>query len=151
MILYRVGNCNYINDLTGTGSRLYGGRWNSIGKPMVYLASSRSLAVLEVLAHSSTNTAPLTFCIAEFEVPDNSIFTVGEEFLPTNWRNPSAPKILQQFGDTFLTKKDFLLMKVPSVIVPQEFNFLVNPLHTEASLIKILKSEPFMFDNRLFN
>lgn len=149
MILYRIGNCNYINDLTGIGSRLYGGRWNSIGKSMVYFASSRALAVLEVLVHLSPATLPNNFCIGEFNVPDNSIFEAGEEYLPADWQNPSAPHLLQEFGDLFLTKKDFLLMKVPSVIVPQEFNYLLNPLHPAASKIKTVKTNPFSFDNRL--
>src|SRR5476649_1434420 len=99
MILYRIGNCSYVNDLTGTGSRLYGGRWNSIGKPMVYLAGSRSLAVLEVLVHATTNTLPFDFCIAEFKVPANNIYTVDAGLLPPDWRDPSPPQLLQEFGD----------------------------------------------------
>ena len=150
MILYRLGSCNYIKDLSGSGSRLYGGRWNSIGKPMVYLASSRSLAVLEVLVHVQTATLPSNFCIAELEVQSQTVFEVSPQILPADWQDPSPPQFLQELGDLFLTKKDFLLMKVPSVIVPQEFNYLLNPLHPSASTIKVIQSEPFVFDNRLF-
>jgi RES domain-containing protein len=150
MILYRIGNCKYVNDLSGTGARLYGGRWNSIGSPMLYMTSSRALALVEVLVHLSASNIPDNFCISEIKVPDQSVCDCGENTLPPGWQNPSAPAALQQLGDQFLTKKDFLLMKVPSVIVPQEFNYLLNPLHPDMLKVKFIKAVPFSFDERLF-
>ncbi len=118
---------------------------------MVYLASSRSLALLEVLAHSSTYTTPLNMCIAEFEAPNDSVSTLDLSLLPAGWQDPSPAQRLLELGDAFLAKKDFLLMKVPSVIVPQEFNYLMNPLHPEASKVKIIRSDKFRFDDRLLH
>jgi RES domain-containing protein len=149
MVLYRITKCGYAADLSGTGARLYGGRWNSEGKPMLYLASSRSLAVLEVLVHLDPLIIPGNYCLVEIEVPDDKITTVKVEQLPEDWRDISGPIILREFGDAFLKKQEHLLMKVPSSIVPAEYNYLLNPLHPDSFNVKLLKREPFGFDRRL--
>ena len=149
MILYRIAKCTYADDLTGTGARLYGGRWNSEGKPMLYLASSRSLAMLEALVHLSPLVIPNNFCIAEIEVPEHSITELDIALLPHNWQDVSAPVILKELGDDFLKKNKHLLMKVPSAIVPAEYNYLVNPQHPEAKDVRVIIKEPFGFDERL--
>ena len=149
MILYRIAKCTYVTDLSGAGARLYGGRWNSVGRSMVYMASTRALAVLEVLVHLSPAIFPGDFCIAEFEVPDTNILNLDVSELPESWQDASAPVGLKQLGDSFLKQQQYLLMKVPSAIVPQEFNYLINPLHPEASKIKLIKQQPFNFDERL--
>jgi RES domain-containing protein len=149
MILYRITKCNYAADLSGTGARLYGGRWNSEGKPMLYLASSRSLALLEVLVHLDPLTIPGNYCLTEIEVPDSKVITVEVEQLPEDWQDISGPVILRELGDAFLKKQEYLLMKVPSSIVPAEYNYLLNPLHPDAFDVKLLKREPFGFDRRL--
>jgi RES domain-containing protein len=151
MILYRIGNCNYINDLSGTGTRLFGGRWSSKGKPGVYLASSRALAVLEVLVHLQPLFIPDNFCLAEIEVPDDSMEQVDLNQLPTNWNEISSPLAVRKTGDDFLLAKQHLMLKLPSAIVPAEFNFLVNPLHPDMQKVKLLKQEPFSFDDRLIS
>ena len=149
MILYRIANCNYASDLSGTGARLYGGRWNSEGKAMLYLASSRALAVLEVLVHLNPLIIPSNFCLAEIEVPDNSITLLDIALLPRNWQDVSAPALLKEIGDTFLKKQKYLLMRVPSAVVSAEYNYVLNPQHPEARNIKIINKEPFNFDERL--
>lgn len=149
MVLYRITKCGYAADLSGTGARLYGGRWNSEGKPMLYLASSRSLAVLEVLVHLDPLIIPGNYCLVEIEVPDSRITTIDAEQLPNDWRDISGPVILRELGDAFLKKQEHLLMKVPSSIVPAEYNYLLNPLHPDAFDVKLLKREPFGFDRRL--
>src|ERR1700753_1474694 len=98
MILYRVSRCIYINDLSGTGTRLFGGRWSSKGKPGVYLASSRALAVLEVLVHLQPLMIPDNYCLAEIEVPDNSIEHADVSHLPSNWKDVSPPIEVKQIG-----------------------------------------------------
>jgi RES domain-containing protein len=150
MILYRIAKCVYADDLSGTGARLYGGRWNSVGKPMVYLASTRALAMLEVLVHLSPTLLPADFCFAEIEVPDNNIAVADSETLPADWKNPLGPIALQRLGDAFLKNQEYLLMKVPSAIVDEEYNYLLNPLHPQASAVKILRKQAFNFDERLF-
>ncbi len=140
MILYRIARCNYANDLSGTGARLYGGRWNSVGKPATYLASSRSLAVLEVLVHLQPLMVPDDFCLVEVEVPDKHIQTITAV---------SPPQILARIGDNFLKRQEYFMLKVPSAIVPAEYNYLLNPLHPDMKKVKTIKKEPFDFDSRL--
>jgi RES domain-containing protein len=149
MVLYRIVKCDYADDLSGTGARLYGGRWNSEGKPAIYLASSRSLALLEVLVHLPPLMIPDNYCLTEIEVPDNSIIDILEDSLPDNWKDISSPIVLRQIGDDFLKKKEHLLMKVPSSIVPMECNYLLNPLHSAMKKVKVLKKKAFNFDERL--
>jgi RES domain-containing protein len=148
MVLYRIVNCSYA-DLSGTGARLFGGRWSSAGKPAIYLASSRALAVLEVLVHLPPLMIPDNYCLVEIEVPDNNVINIEIKDLPPDWKNLSQPAALKQIGDAFLKKQEHLLMKMPSSIVPMEYNYLLNPLHTAMSKVKILKKEPFNFDSRL--
>lgn len=149
MILYRIAKCNYVTDLSGAGARLYGGRWNSVGRPMVYLASNRSLAVLEVLVHLSPAIFPGGFCLAAFAVPSDSIIELQPGELPHNWQDILSPNQLKKTGDNFLKQQKGLLLKVPSAIVPEEFNYLINPLHPDAQNIKLIKQQPFSFDERL--
>ena len=149
MVLYRIVKCSYADDLSGTGARLYGGRWNSEGKPAIYLASSRSLAVLEVLVHLPPLMIPDNYCLTEIEVPDDSVTNIAIEDLPNNWKDVSPPVALKQIGDEFLKNRAHLLMKVPSSIVPVEYNYLLNPTHSSLKKVKILKKETFDFDKRL--
>ncbi len=149
MILYRIAKCVYADDLSGTGARLYGGRWNSEGRSAIYMASSASLAVLEVLVHLPPLMIPNDYCLVEMEVPENSISTIDPEELPVNWKDISPPLALKQLGDAFLKKQDHLVLKLPSAIVPKEFNYLLNPLHKDMKKVKILQKQHFDFDERL--
>jgi len=149
MVLYRITRCTYANDLSGTGARLFGGRWNSIGKPATYLASSRSLAMLEVLVHLQPLMVPDDFCMVELEVPGKSIKTITTDILPKDWKDVSPPQILTKIGDDFLKRQEHFMLKVPSAIVPEEYNYLLNPLHPDMKKVKVIKTEPFDFDSRL--
>ena len=149
MILYRIAKCHYAADLSGTGARLYGGRWNNEGRPMLYMASSRSLAVLEVLVHLNPLIIPDNFCLAEIEVPDHNVTHLDADLLPHNWQDISAPAILKELGDEFLRKQEYLVMQVPSAVVPAEFNYVLNPLHPGIKDVRIPNKEPFNFDERL--
>jgi RES domain-containing protein len=148
MILYRLVRAVYADDLSGNGARLYGGRWNSEGKPMVYLASSRSLAVLEALAHLNPTNMPDDFCMITLETPD-SIDELNADVLPKKWNQYPEQNILKQIGNSFLQQNQQLLFKVPSALVNEEFNYLLNPLHKLASSVKIITKKPFSFDERL--
>lgn len=150
MILYRIARCPYAADLSGTGARLYGGRWSNIGKAVVYLASSSSLSLLEVLVHlQQPLLVPDDYCRMEVEVPDENVLSVKIEELPANWRDISPPQILTRFGDGFLKEGKYLLLKVPSSIVPTEYNYLLNPAHPDMNKVKLLTRERFDFDSRL--
>jgi RES domain-containing protein len=148
MLLYRIVRSAYA-DLSGNGARLYGGRWNSEGKPTVYLASSRSLAVLEALAHLSPTNIPDDYCMMIVEVPDNAAAELDVKLLPQHWHEYPEQNILKQIGNKFLSDKKSLLLKVPSAIIKEEYNYLLNPLHSDADKVKIISKQPFSFDARL--
>lgn len=151
MILYRIANCNYITNLDGMGARLYGARWNSKGIAAVYMASSRALAMLEVLVHLQPLLIPDNFCLAEIAVPDDSILSLDAKTLPDNWKDLSPPANLKEIGNQFIKEAKYLMMKVPSAIVPEEFNYLLNPLHSDIKKIRVVSTYPFSFDDRLWH
>jgi RES domain-containing protein len=148
MLLYRIVRSAYA-DLSGNGARLYGGRWNSEGRPVVYFASSRSLAVLEALAHLSPTNIPDDFCMMIVEAPDNASADLDIKTLPEHWQEYPEQNILKQIGNRFLAEKQYLLLKLPSAIVKEEYNYLLNPLHPAADKVKIVSKQPFSFDARL--
>jgi RES domain-containing protein len=149
MLLYRISLCKRAADISGTGAKLFGGRWNSVGVPMLYLASSRALAALEVLAHLTNIQDPESFCITVFDVPDDSIEEVEKYLLPKDWNTYPSPSSLKKMGDSFARNNKTLLLKVPSVIVEDEYNYVMNVNHPHLSKVKIVDSKPFLFDKRL--
>lgn len=135
--------------MSGTGAKLFGGRWNSVGVPMLYLASSRALAALEVLAHLTSIQDPESFCITVFEVPEASIEEVEKYLLPKDWNTYPSPSSLKKIGDTFVKSNQSLLLKVPSAIVEDEYNYILNVNHPLVRQVEIIGSKPFLFDKRL--
>ncbi|RCH54112.1 RES domain-containing protein [Mucilaginibacter hurinus] len=150
MIVYRITNCEYAGDLSGMGARLFGGRWNSEGRSMLYTASSRSLAVLEILVHLPPLMIPDNYCAVEIEIPDNNIKTLNIANLSPGWQDVAATDETRKTGDKFINERKQLVMRVPSAIVPAEFNYLINPRHQDIDKVKIVSRSPFSFDERLF-
>jgi RES domain-containing protein len=148
MLLYRLTRCVYSNDLSGSGARLYGGRWNSEGRAVIYLASSRALAVLEALVHLPPVDIPDAYCMVTIEAPDDYT-VIDEKILPPNWQDPSDQDALKLIGNAFLFASKNLMLKAPSAIVSEEYNYLLNPLHQGISKVKIKNVHPFNFDSRL--
>lgn len=149
MILYRLTSGGYKDDLSGMGPKLYGGRWNSIGLKALYTAEYISLAVLEVLVHIKKYNLPLDYHLVSIHVPDNTKpATISKEKLRKNWKDDVAYS--QFMGDEFLKSNQALLLKVPSVIVDQEHNYILNPVHPDAQRIKIVSTSLFEFDKRLY-
>ncbi len=134
----------------GEGARLYGGRWNSPGVPMVYASEHQSLAALEVRVHiDKTGMHRLHQCFAfEFEEQLMEVFRVGA--LPKDWMLEPPPPSLQQLGDDWVKSKASVILAVPSVVIPKELNYLINPKHTDFARLKIGKPTDFAFDQRLF-
>jgi len=148
MILYRLTKLTYANDLSGAGAKAYGGRWNSKGNAMTYLASSRSLAILEVLVHLPPSIIPNGYGMITVEAPaDFETFDIS--LLPVDWTTSPDDYNLKLIGNRFLSENKNLLLKVPSSIVVEEYNYLANPLHPAATGLKILDVQPFSFDGRL--
>ena len=151
MILYRIVRDTYADDLSGTGARLYGGRWNSKGKSMLYTASTPSLALLEVLVHLSPLMVPKNYFSVQIEVPDDSVLHLPIKALPDNWNDILPPLSLKKIGDNFLADMRYLLLKVPSAVVPMEYNYLINTQHPAIKKVRIVKKQPFNFDRRLID
>ena len=149
MIVYRLTSGEFINDLSGKGAKLYGGRWNSFGLPALYTAEHISLAVLEILVHTKNLRTPLNYYLITLEIPENvPLVSIDFKKMKRNWTD--EPAYLQSMGDEFLTSKQSLVLKVPSAIIEAENNFIINPAHPDLTKIKILKSENFTFDKRLY-
>jgi len=150
MFLYRISKSAHIRDLTGAGARLYGGRWNHRGVPLIYTSESRSLATVEYLVHLSLPETPSDLSMATLEVPDD---IVPEELdpssLPKNWRDSPAPLELADLGTEWARSRTSLLLRVPSAVVEHEHNILINPVHDGMSRVKLVKVEPYKLDERL--
>lgn len=143
MIVYRLCKAAHIA-LDGEGARLWGGRWNSPGRPMVYCAASPSLAVLEVLVHLDlpSDLLPDDYRLITISIPDDAPVQVHNDVVDDGNACRGA-------GDSFLTAGEALAMSVSSIVVPQERNWLLNPRHTYMERVSALKVEPFSIDPRL--
>ena len=135
--------------LSGEGARLYGGRWNSIGYPLVYLSSSRSLCALESLVHlTSLGSRKKQFSFLEVSIAKSMVQTLSVP-LPTDWRLEPPVTSTMQLGDNWLQKGSSLALQVPSAVIPEESNYLLNPLHKDFSQITLSDPLKFRFDERL--
>lgn len=134
----------------GEGARRVGGRWNSRGNPVVYTSENLSLAALELLVHLDVVEAPPHFVAIPADIPESAdIEAVGADELPDDWRRAPGHPELKRLGDTWLHSEVTIAMRVPSVVVPDESNYLLNPEHPEFSSIDIGEARPFEFDRRL--
>ena len=137
------------NAFTGEGARLYGGRWNSPGLPVVYLGSTRSLCALELLVHLTTpSSRAKRFSMFQMEIPEDCIDSL-EDPLPGTWQQEPPDHSTMQLGHKWLKNSSSLLLRVPSAIVPEEWNYLLNPLHQDYGKLSIPLAAPFRFDERL--
>lgn len=149
--LFRISTSEHINDITGTGARIYGGRWNHTGYPAVYTSSSRSLAALEFLVHAPMALAPENLSIVEINIQENiERESINESQLPSNRRNYPAPEQLANIGTNWIKSKSSLLLDIPSAVVEKEVNTLINPLHPDIKFVDLTNIEMFSFDSRLF-
>lgn len=147
MIVYRLTTGKFKNDISGTGAKIYGGRWNPVGLAGLYTAQFISLAILEILVRASRYSSPDSYTLSSFEIPEKTIYQVEFKNLKKDWK--SDLEYSQGIGKDFIMEKKFLCLKVPSAVVPQENNFLINPLHPDFVKIKILGSELLELDKRL--
>lgn len=133
----------------GEGARLYGGRWNSPGPRVVYTAESAALAALELLVHLQTEQLLAAYSLISVAFDSHLVESILLEELPSSWRGYPAPVETQEIGNRWLAGQTSVVLRVPSVIVPLESNFLVNPSHPEFRSLSIGPAVPFTFDARL--
>lgn len=149
MRLWRIARRNHAG-LDGEGARLYGARWSSPGTAVVYAASHLSLAALEYLVRVDPDDAPDDLVALRLDVPEEATaLTHAPPSLPAGWQRTPAPPECQAIGDRWARNGQHLLLQLPSVLVPEESNLLVNPKHRDAPLVHVSGSRPLSFDPRL--
>jgi RES domain-containing protein len=150
MRVYRIASTRHIRDLSGTGARLYGGRWNRRGTALLYTSESRSLATVEILVHLSMPEVPAGLSIATLEIPDDiRADEIRPSSLPRDWREHPAPAALVDLGTKWARASRHLLLRVPSAVVEGEFNVLINPAHPDMPRVKVVRVERYRMNSRL--
>lgn len=151
MRAFRIARQQYLEDLSGEGARLYGGRWNNKGYSMLYFSESLSLSLLEILVHLDFKYLPEDYGFLEVDIPDKLINTKMKlNKLESYWRDNPPHNYTMNLGTSWLKSSKGLAMQVPSAVLPVTNNILVNPRHKLISSIKIIKSGILDVDNRVF-
>lgn len=152
MIVYRIEREKYLRStLSGIGASMTKGyRWNSFATKLIYTAESRALATLEVAVHLDlSQDLPKDRHYVEIEIPDDIlILVVNVDDLPSNWDSKPPTILTQIIGDDFVEQNEAAVLKVPSSIVHEEFNYLINPNHRDAKRIIVRSTSPMVFDSR---
>ena len=134
---------------SGEGARRAGGRWNSPGTAIIYTAGSEALAILEMLVHLQSQELLKRYVLFEV-IFDETLLTVADvAALPQTWRESPPAPALQQVGDAWIASAGSAILRVPSVMVPTEWNYLLNPAHPDFQQITIGPKQPVRFDPRL--
>jgi RES domain-containing protein len=144
MILWRIGRHR---DLSGTGGLKAAARWQHAGHAVVYMTETPASALLEVCVHTSANDVPPEFTLLKIAGPDMETLFINDGDLPKNWQ--AQLEVTRDLGTAWLEKNESVLLRVPSVIVPETVNFLLNPSHKLAAKFRITDVFPYPFDLRL--
>ncbi len=154
VVLWRIGTDtpDYVaEDPTGKGAEITGGRWNQVGAPMLYTATSRALACLETVVHLDAGALPLNRYLVRITVTEsawNAATQVDPEML-AGWDAQPAGKVSLDWGTTWAAGKSTLLARVPSIVVPEEWNVLINPAHCDMTDVSTVKVRKWLYDARL--
>ncbi len=151
MLAYRLVKRRYASDpLDPAGARRYGGRWNSKGIDALYAADSIALAILEILVHLRDDTLLAHYLLCRLDIPDEAIMRLADDELPSDWRQNPPPASTQRIGDQWLEQHLAVALLVPSTVVPQQYNLLIDPGHPDFTAIAAdAACEPFPLDPRL--
>jgi RES domain-containing protein len=139
------------DDMTGTGTKITGGRWNSKGTPMVYCAENIALAILETVHYIATGGLPFNRYLVRIDIPD-AVWAARNVLtpLPGGWDAVPAGLTAKLAGDAWVAASAEALLVVPSVIVPDEYNILINPHHADANMIVATTIKRWIYDPRFF-
>jgi RES domain-containing protein len=152
MRVWRISRLSYTDKLSGIGGLKTSGRWHHIGKPILYTSCTLSLAALEALVHFDKTTAPVDTSQLEIDIPDDiSIEVCDPAVLTPDWKLIPGPVELRDFGTRWLEERRTAVLSVPSAIIENEKNYLINPLHSDFRKITLQNEERFDFDSRLIN
>lgn len=134
----------------GEGARLYGGRWNSTGRPCIYLAGSESLAILEILVHLNSSKTIEGYVLYSVEIDETSTMFLSVDNLPDNWQEDPAPQETAEIGDDWLAENESVALAVPSTIVTREQNYIINTNHPQFDeILETVKQLELAMDKRL--
>lgn len=134
----------------GTGARLFPGRWNDPGVPLVYCAGSLALACLEVFVHLDPDELPDDLVSIRVEIPgDVRVEDVDVRALPRGWRRTPGPAALRAIGTDWVARASSVALRVPSAIIPEEHNVLLNPRHADMARVVTGLPRKFAFDPRM--
>lgn len=150
MELYRLVRSNYKDDFSGSGAYLYGGRWNSKGMPALYASAHISLALLEIVVNiDRTVLVSLDhYHLLQLSIPEPLVLPFKHDALKEDWRDDRA--YTRFIGDGFLKSQSGPVMEIPSAVVPEESNFMINPGHPDFQKCNIIWSESYPLDERLY-
>jgi RES domain-containing protein len=152
--LWRIGvdTPNYqAHDLSGKGAEVSGGRWNRPGTPLVYTSTTRALACLETVVHLGAGSLPLNRYLVAIELPQ-ALWDAAAVLDPATlvgWDAEPAGQASLAWGEAWVRGNSSLLARVPSVIVPEEHNVLINPRHPDAGQLQAVKQRRWLYDARL--
>jgi RES domain-containing protein len=140
------------DDLSGAGAKITGGRWNAVGDPLVYTSETQALACLETVVHLNAGGLPLNRYLVSVTIPA-AVWAVARietpDTLPVGWDADPSGRASIQFGTAWIKSQASALLKIPSVIVPDEYNVLINPLHPDSKTITAVKIRKWLYDPRL--
>ena len=150
--LWRISKRKYADTaFSGEGARRVGGRWNSRGQGLVYTSGTLSLAALEVFVHMEVEDVATMLAGIRVDVPTElKIEYLEVTQLPPDWRNIPAPATLAMMGDNWFKSGSTAILAVPSVVIPLEFNYLINPSHPDFVKLRVEAPQPFELDPRLW-
>jgi RES domain-containing protein len=149
MIVYRIGRTKYAKDLTGEGARLNGGRWNRTLVPCLYTSESRALAVLEYTVNINIDDIPRALSVTTLKIPDGPVLELKIADLPGDWAAAPAPASAKDFGTLLLQAGEFVMIRIPSAVIPEEYNYLLNPIHPASSAFEVMGITDFVYDLRI--
>ena len=148
MEVFRITKKKYASGLFAPG---VAGRWNENGEEVIYAASSRSLACLENMVHRSGRGGTISYRTMVIYIPDHlATEQLNLHDLPEKWNGTSLCPECRMMGSEWYRSKRTAVLKVPSAIIPDELNYVINTRHPDFSQIKLVDSLPFLFDQRLF-
>ena len=145
MIVYRCTLKKWARDISGSGAFHYGGRWNNPGTYMLYTAENNVLAAFEVALRVPLDHISKNYVMIPIEIPDSA--KILEPALPSQWH--MKIETTRNIGESFVKGRTTLLLKVPSALISDSFNYLINPSHPSMKEVSVLEARPILFDKRL--
>ena len=148
MIVYRITGKKHARDISGTGSAMYGGRWNKKGSAVIYTGENKEIALLETIVHTPPAIIP-SLDILTIEIPDDSIHTIEIKDLPDNWTNYPAPSVLAEIAEKWIDSNKSIALSVPSCVIHSSRNYILNCRHPDYDKVNVIDHKSFHFDSRL--